>query len=181
MRKVNAILIIMLSLLLLNFNNSSQKRIVWDESVKLAWTDFRAAPNYELHRIGALTSSSIKYSYSCDGFGYIDYEIAAEFIPDESWVKEVKRDYTTLQHEQAHFDITELYARKIRKALLEENLVCEQAVDFDMLIGEYLRQWRIMQMKYDINTQGSNDLEKQANWLKYIEAQLFEYREFKGV
>jgi hypothetical protein len=36
--------------------------------------------------------------------------------PYKSWIKD-KSDSLTLTHERAHFDITEIYARKLRKEL----------------------------------------------------------------
>jgi hypothetical protein len=43
-------------------------------------------------------------------------EVKAYMIPEESWLKN-KNDSATLAHEQAHFDITEIYARRLRSDL----------------------------------------------------------------
>ncbi len=49
--------------------------------------------------------------------------MVAFFDRQRSWVKnEAKLDYV-LRHEQGHFDIFEVYTRKIRKALSEKKLI----------------------------------------------------------
>ena len=46
-----------------------------------------------------------------------DAKVYAHFYPDKSWVIKEQSSEHILNHEQLHFDITELHARKFRKQL----------------------------------------------------------------
>ena len=45
----------------------------------------------------------------------LDFEVNAFFYPNESWYKPDVCNNLILSHEQLHFDITELHARKFRQ------------------------------------------------------------------
>src|SRR5579871_6965376 len=93
----------------------SQETIAWDSATRLTWADFRGKADNN-SSFSASTASGIVYKFSMDGEGYSD-SITAVFYPNESWVR--IRDDKYLIHEQGHFDITEIFARKLRKRLLE--------------------------------------------------------------
>lgn len=59
--------------------------------------------------------SGIHFSYREAG-NEIYCEVTAYMIPAESWLRDPEDD-ATLEHEQAHFDITEIYARRLRRDL----------------------------------------------------------------
>lgn len=59
--------------------------------------------------------SGIHFSYTLKGEELV-YEVIAYMIPAESWIRDGE-DEGTLEHEQAHFDITEIYARRLRRDL----------------------------------------------------------------
>jgi hypothetical protein len=59
--------------------------------------------------------SGITFSLLQEG-STITCEVKAYMIPQESWLRN-KIDTATLAHEQAHFDITEIFARKLRRDL----------------------------------------------------------------
>jgi hypothetical protein len=45
----------------------------------------------------------------------LDVRVEVEFYPNSSWVKPGRKSTELLKHEQGHFDLTELYARKAEK------------------------------------------------------------------
>jgi hypothetical protein len=59
--------------------------------------------------------SGITFSLLQEG-STITCQVKAYMIPQESWLSN-KNDTATLAHEQAHFDITEIFARKLRRDL----------------------------------------------------------------
>lgn len=59
--------------------------------------------------------SGIHFSYERVGNNML-CEVKAYMIPSESWLRD-NEDDATLEHEQAHFDITEIYARRLRRDL----------------------------------------------------------------
>jgi predicted secreted Zn-dependent protease len=77
-----------------------------------------------------------------------------------------------LRHEQGHFDITELYARKMRKAIREAAIGCEderRAEAAGKKIFEGLdREWEKEQKQYDADTRDGLDPAKQKEELERI-------------
>ncbi|CAN5402917.1 hypothetical protein BH11BAC2_BH11BAC2_14730 [soil metagenome] len=105
---------------------SNEVKIVWSESVRLKSSDFKArTPQHALEKKlkkGHRRSSLEGYIFSGIGFiaeqkGHnITYHIQAFMVPNQSWLRDAN-SATTLEHEQAHFDITEIYSRLIKKEL----------------------------------------------------------------
>lgn len=175
--------IILLSLLISSFtlplNMGNLNRLLWDDERTLTWDDFSADPDFENEFASALTSSAIKYTYKCGPEGLLTYTVRAEFIKDESWVKFDALTSYHLQHEQVHFDITELYARKIRKALNERFFSCDQRADLDALVRTYLAEWRSFEMLYDHETNHSLLEDEQAKWNAIVPALLADTDQYK--
>lgn len=151
--------------------------VLWSSQQKLSWNDFKAAPDYAQYRIAALSQSGIMhYKYCKDG--YLQFQVRAYFEKQNSWVRPESRTPSYLSHEQLHFDITELYTRKILKALEEKGLTCEQGADFEKLIQSYLVKWRLAQMNYDLETSHSNNKEAQKEWSEHIQYELSKYQKY---
>src|SRR5688572_9907281 len=87
--------------------------IEWKESYRLNWEDFQAQPP-ESAKNAALTSSRIliNFTYSDEA---LRFSINCQFDKSRSWGR-VKNDHI-LAHEQGHFDITEIHARKLNKTM----------------------------------------------------------------
>lgn len=67
------------------------------------------------HVLQGFIFTGIRFQFEQIG-DHIEYSVKAYMNPDESWLRN-KEDFQTLLHEQGHFNITEMYARKIRKEL----------------------------------------------------------------
>ncbi len=103
--------------------------IYWKNSAPLLLVDFKKAEVSirEERKLGANRNhvlqgfifTGIRFQFEQTG-NHIEYTVQAYMNPDESWLK-YKSDLQTLLHEQGHFNFTELYARKIRKALSQIN------------------------------------------------------------
>lgn len=70
-----------------------------------------------------------------------------------------------LRHEQGHFDLTEVYARKMKKAIREAKIGCEddrQAEAAGKKIFDRLDQeWEKAEKGYDAETRDGTDLVRQ--------------------
>jgi predicted secreted Zn-dependent protease len=102
--------------------------LIWSQHDKLSWDDFlsekkhldgRHDPQTVTHA-SAILSVSIKFLPRELGCENIDDIIIVPVVNRKKSMAILKSD-KTLKHEQIHFDITELYARKMRKAI--ENLL----------------------------------------------------------
>lgn len=60
--------------------------------------------------------TGIAFRYEARNGRTTGFEVFAYMVPDESWLAS-KNNLLTLAHEQAHFNITEIYARRLRKKL----------------------------------------------------------------
>jgi|ADGO01.1.fsa_nt_gi hypothetical protein len=86
--------------------------IDWSASRKLTWDDFKGPVDPE-SKNAALTTSSINIEFGYDGTG-LEYSIKCTFNKERSWVR--IRNAEVLAHEQGHFDLAEIHARKLNKA-----------------------------------------------------------------
>lgn len=142
----------------------------WNENQKLKWSDFQGKPIPNIAE-KAMTASSVEYSYSATGAEF-KYEVLCKFFPKLSWKVEDQLNAYMLQHEQTHFDITELYARLMRKRLSEEIKVANDITKISKIGVEITTQWKQEQNKYDSETEHSIDTEKQAEWNESIQKRL---------
>ena len=100
--------------------------LLWQPGVKLRWKDFEAVapPPADLSpdvRVAACCVARIMVTPTATKKGQGTFLVASFLVKPYSWV----RDSTTAQnqlllaHEQLHFDINELFARKIRQRVAQ--------------------------------------------------------------
>ena len=179
-RKLGLLLPVMVFFLMIGSSSTSPDILYWDEDYRLTWDDFEGTPRYDYEHISALTSSGIIYYKGCKD-GKIIYKVQSYFEKNESWVKAEALTDHHLRHEQLHFDITELYARKLRKRLSEKNFQCGQEAEFEDFVGKFLDNWHMMQQAYDANSRHSMDREVQKNWYYKVAMELSLLDDFKTV
>lgn len=155
--------------------------IYWNETEPLSWDDFQGNAKYDYRNrdISALTSSGILHYRGCKN-GRIVYKVRAYFEKKESWYKQDAFTDYILAHEQLHFDVTELFARKLRKQLSEQRFECGEEEEFENYIEQYLRNWETTQQAYDFATHHSVDKDKQKEWHYRIAFELSLLEEFKS-
>ena len=168
------ILLSTLTVLLYSASGFAQKKcdhcIEWDKNRKLTWSDFKGKPN-KLSRNEALTDSGMSIGLSCDGQSS-EVTIECFFDPKQSWVKDEKSDYL-LAHEQLHFDITELFVRKLRKQLDQIGNDCQELNDhIEEYYNKNYKAFVAYQHAYDSESRHSIDKEKQAYWEKKVAREL---------
>ncbi len=161
----------MLYFLGMNFLSAQENEtIAWTE-VRLTWKDFKAEPPRS-GRVAATTASGISYQFSTSGTKNalsIDFVIATHFYPEKSWYNPVLGDDFVLSHEQLHFDITELFARKLRKELSETTFTHENVKSkVKAIYNKNNKALNDYQNRYDEATNFSRYLEQQMLWNKKI-------------
>ena len=175
-------LVICLAFLLVG-SIANEETISWNESRKLTWEDFKAQPNTEIEAV-ALTASGITFGYSVKTAGsrIIDFSTSVQvhFYPNKSWYLKEKGNTHILEHEQLHFDITELYARKFREQLgrlvVNQNLK-EQINRLHHAINEAVNE---TQKRYDSQTNHSINTEMQRQWNSFIKEELEALDKYKS-
>lgn len=143
--------------------------IPWNASRKLTWSDFTGSPDPHSTN-AALTSSNINIEFGYDEEGF-QYSIKCSFDKNRSWVR-IKNN-EVLAHEQGHFDIAEIYARKLNKLMKAYRFNAKTAgTDINQLYENAMKQHRQTQLQYDQETDYSRNKPKQLEWLKKIDADL---------
>ncbi len=136
---------------------SNENIIEWKSDRKLLWSDFLGEPNTDIFAF-ALTSYKIEIfpndvmvDENNNIQNYKDLHLNALFYKNHSWV--IKKNEKLLQHEQLHFDIAELFARKMRQKF--EELKAQKIANYDSYMSIYIIFWkqcRKMQKDYDEKT-----------------------------
>jgi len=174
-------IILMSFCFLLSFENSNS--FTWQDKYKLTWQDFKAKPKAEVDAV-ALTVSGISFSYSLtqensENYTYKTF-VEANFYPEKSWVKIKDSTNYILSHEQLHFDITELYARKLRKRISETEFTKNIRAELNMLNDDINNELEIIQNQYDRETNHSIIQEMQDKWQIFIKNELIEFAPFSS-
>ena len=156
--------------------------IVWSAERKLTWDDFKARP----------PSGSLGGARAALGFGFtfgcrdnqLQVHVAARFHPQQSWVtyriiSSGLASRVGLQHEQTHFDLAEVYARRIRKYFRELKDPCPRSdAELEALAEPLFREEGAAQRRYDKETENGQLGGRQERWDKDVARQLGELSAF---
>lgn len=153
----------------------AEDSLLWDAHRKLTWQDFKGMPERD-PLVGARTFSSIKYRlfHNQDTF-YTD--VSCVFLKRVSWKVTSKASDYSLNHEQRHFDISEVYARKMRAEFAAYQFRRKTvAKDIAAIFNRVCDEKDSVNMLYDKETLLSLDKDKQEAWNRKID-QLLIYME----
>jgi hypothetical protein len=149
----------------------------WEQHPALSWNDFKGHARRTTGEPSAVTDTGFRVQLECRA-GALDIRVSAEFYPGSSWVKAARKSVELLRHEQGHFDITELYARKMRRAVRDAKIGCEDdrtAEAAGKKIFEGLDwEWEKAEKRYDEETRDGVDLVRQREAAERITRELAE-------
>lgn len=171
-------LLIIAILFPLSFSNANKEEmIVWNSHIRISWSDFRGKPlRHEHHIAMSKCGISMEQSSYALPYGKPVYTFYAYFVPDASWFIAEKVSNETLAHEQLHFDIAELFARKLRERFNRHEFNPEKA---KKVFDEAYKAYHKMQQLYDAETHHGRLKDEQSRWRKKIGAQLKKPNSFK--
>lgn len=150
--------------------------VCWAEGLKLNWNDFRGVPDSTVGTyMGVKAQASTHAEIIAQGYwdsNLPNFKVANRFIRSHSWVTDTTREIG-LVHERLHFDIAELYARKMRQGIheLRKKKISDVNVYTD-LINTYLGELKERNRKYDLETGHSVVDLKQQEWNLEIKREL---------
>jgi hypothetical protein len=153
-----------------------EEAIRWEAGLRLAWSDFQGQPPAS-KRIAATTASGLSYSYTARGGpeSYeLDFTVDTFFYPEKSWYHPELCDARVLSHEQLHFDISELFARRLRTRLRETPFSDRVKAEVRKIFEEVNRELSDFQDRYDRETDFSRNAEAQQAWNQAISKLLSE-------
>ena len=116
---------------------------------------------------------------SVNGVIDYDYTIKCHFYPNESWYDKTRASAYILKHEQTHFDISELHARILRKRISEASFSRNVKTEIRALYEAAEVDRRIMQNRFDSESEHSKNKELEYKWEAFVADQLRTYERFK--
>ena len=144
--------------------------IEWNNERPISWND------YGVRTFGKPSSFALtSVTHSVRG-GIVDgkpnFQVKVLFVKKDSWTSDTT-NVRLFEHERLHFDIAELYGRKIRKQV--ESLGNQGVTKLStyrryvrLLLDEYKRK----SVSYDEETNHGAVLESQLEWNKFIAHEL---------
>lgn len=193
------ILLFLLVLCLQAFKPVVTSRILWSESRKLTWDDFKGKQEKKIIQTLRLPKDSMiiterdttRIHIESEAYCYheiqfnskslgnaITYEVRTYFIPAHSWTQ-TSSEYV-LDHEQRHFDLAEVCARKFRKHLSDSVSTSNQK-ELQRVFNLFHADDMAMQQAYDSITQHSMDHEAQFRYDAQIDSLLNAYAEYAPI
>jgi hypothetical protein len=152
----------------------------WSATRRLTWSDYLGRPDM-MSQASALTVYVMAIEHGCSGEVF-SFRVAVMFQPQRSWVKPAllaRGGASVLEHEQAHFDLGEVQARRLRRAFKSVKDPCEvPATEFNELASKYIIEDAERQQRYDQETIYGLDRGRQGLWQDDIRKQLKELAAF---
>jgi predicted secreted Zn-dependent protease len=175
---MNIFISYLLPFLLFTFSEASQKDLIeWNSDKRLNWGDFKGRVPVNAAN-AALTNTAINVEFGFSKKG-MTYSIKCRFDKTKSWVR-IKNDLV-LGHEQGHFDIAELHARKLNKALKDYKFNAKTVSDdVNRIYENIMKDHHNFQSEYDQQTDFSRKVDKQMEWLAKIEKDLKSFNDYRG-
>ena len=153
---------------MLGFNFLLSQKIEWKPDRKLIWENFKSIKNNlgnpdivaYTHcgwEYSVITSSNLKVPVKVD--------IQTIFNEDKSWKDDKRINDYILIHEQKHFDIAEIHARKLRKELAEKiKNTADFKKYFNSIYSKISSEYKNYQAEYDRETKHGMNKEKQSEY-----------------
>jgi hypothetical protein len=175
--KIYTWLIVFISPLFAISQDANEELLNWDTGKRLAWNDYKSRPDARSDA-AASTATYLGINYSISGSSF-SYKISCSFSKNKSWGR-YKTDYI-LSHEQGHFDITEIFARKLNKRIGEYKFDRgSYKTDLQKIYQDILDEKEQFQDQYDQETDFSRNKEKQAEWLIKISKMLDDLKNYSN-
>lgn len=154
-----------------------EKKFEWSPNRKLTWEDFKGNPALNPDT-NVAARTSCRFGIRIDtthASAKVSVVVTNEFICYQSSVRPRQQKTTLLAHEQLHFDLCEVYARKLRKELTDIQLTLLNAntVSENTFLKIY-KIYKERQWLYDEETNHGLDLKAQELWNHTIAEELKE-------
>lgn len=155
--------------------SSRSDTIYYDPARKLNWNDFRGNPDMR-SEAAAITAAGFGYNMTLstvDDKGELVIVVNCYFSKPKSWVKRQFANDYALNHEQQHFDITYIAARRFVDRLRKANFTISNYLALvDKLHDESYADLQQMQNAYDGETSNGRLEKVQEKWNQRVMGQL---------
>lgn len=152
--------------------------IFWSENYNLMIEDFRGMKEDSLDFATARSALQIEFYSFQNGNEKNRYYVFATFNRNKSF--SLSRDSIIINHENLHFDIQELYVRKIRREFEKLDKNSDGYKSYHNILMKYKDSVRMAHEKYDRETARSHIRKKQHSWEKLIKTELNELNQYSA-
>ncbi len=154
--------------------------IYWSKSRPIASHDFQGViPRSKIKTDEVANIHSAIFTNGSSENDIPEYKVIVFFVKKKSWER-AELSSNVLNHEQTHFNITELYGRKIRALIQKLN---DQGIDdidyYEKEIKNLCIQKDNTNDIYDHETRNGRDLLKQKEWDEKIATELETLKEYE--
>lgn len=157
-------------------------RIAWDSNYQIEWKDFKA-PADNSSSLDAYTMLGISLEIIQQKDGVVEMGVFGYFEKNKSWVKPNEKNEHLLLHERKHFDLCEVYRRKLieklesKKTYSFNNFSDEVSQSFNEIFAAYTEE----QERYDHETNHSQKKEIQIEWNNFIAKELLRLKKYDKI
>ncbi|GAB3920620.1 DUF922 domain-containing protein [Mucilaginibacter myungsuensis] len=146
-------------------------RIVkWKEDRPLTWADFKGGPDYRAGA-GSVIVWDTRYNYRVerrDTSYILTFTLDNVMYTDISWVMRDQMGDYLLGHEQTHFDINELFTRKLAAAFKDAVFTSNYKAEMDTIFRQNRADCGAMESKYDKETSHAGNHNMQYRWQLFV-------------
>lgn len=174
-------MLLLATLFFINFSFvQDDDKVTWNKSNKLTWDNFHGAIPFGNPR-DAVSSCSVYAKIDIDSNYYIINK-HTYFRQSKSWAKNNHHNDYLLNHEQRHFDITEIHSRIFVKKFENKKIKTSAEAHnyFDELTIEVGDELSEMHEEYDKEANHSRNKPMQKKWDIKIDSMLTSLDKYEG-
>lgn len=159
-------------------SSSASTEIPWQKNKRLTWDDFRGAvPKNAEEQTAAATFCGIGFETNTitNTDNNLKIRVYNTFYLDNSWARPEEMNDDVLAHEQGHFDLCEVYTRRLRERMSNIRVNVNTLKPMLRKIYEQLQEeYRNRQEAYEEETGHGVNLKEQQRWKDILERELSE-------
>lgn len=146
--------------------------IEWSDDLYLNWKDYRFR-NRQNRSGNGMALTSVKHSIRGGIIGgEPKFQVKVLFVKNDSWTSD-STDIVLLAHEKLHFDIAEMFGRKIRKQIMELFKQGERDMStYNKYVRILLGDFKRFSADYDKATDHGRNLDEQRKWFEIVFSEL---------
>jgi hypothetical protein len=145
------------------------RAVPWAVSRPLKWSDLEAVPPESPGQQGAVTGYSLFHGARCTGRRF-EFKVVTAFLPGQSWVRPIvlgdpSKSVSALRHEQTHFDLAEVSARRMRRRFADLTNPCRETPEaMEAIAAAFVNDDVAAQARYDEETRHGLRADRQRQW-----------------
>ena len=162
--------------------STDSNRIAWDKSYQIDWNDFDGKA-INSSSLDAYTMLGISLEVIGQKNGKVEMGVFGYFEKNKSWVKSGEKTGHLLSHERKHFDLCEVYRRKLIKKMESKKSYDYDSFSDDIgkMFNKNFEAYTKEQERYDHETNHSQKKETQIKWNKFITKELLRLKKYDKI